>query len=120
MSTVHVLDQSNGEYRCVIHFPVPGGSNSAGFTWKAVALSAGIAGATRLVVGTGPGQITAAEQAQIVAGDVVEFETTLRAESGGLTGALLAVTVDGLVANAITDFQAKLAREFKWYGATRP
>lgn len=119
MSTVHVLEQNNGEFRCVLHFAVPAGNNSAGLTWKAVGLASGRTGTTRLTEGTGPGQITTSEKAQVVSGDVVEFESMLRAESGGLTGALLGATVDAMATAAIAAYQAEFARTFKWYGAVR-
>lgn len=121
MASVHILSQSSdNEFQCVIHFPAPSGSNSAGLSWKSVLLASGLAGSTRLVEGTGPGQITAAEKAQVLAGDVIEFETVLRIESGGSTSLQIGVTIDALVANALADHARKVMSQLRRYGATRP
>jgi len=119
MSTVHVLDRSATGYRCFIHFTVPTGSNSAGVTWKAAGLAAGVLGSTKMVEGVGAGQISTAEKALVVTGDTVEFEAIIEAETGGTSGAQLGATVDAIAVTKIAEYQAVLQAKLKWYGAVR-
>lgn len=75
MSNIHVL-AGNGSnlYTAVIHIPTPVGNNSAGVSWATALVNSGMA-KTVMTVGTGPGQILAAEKAQIDAGTVIETVT---------------------------------------------
>lgn len=111
MAKLHVLAcDDKGVYRGVVHYATPAGSNSVGVSWKAAALAAGLAGTTSLVEGTGPGQITTAEKAQVVAGDVIEIPISLVSETVGGAGA----EADA----AISNHQRHLAKVLKYFGFT--
>ena len=115
MAKIHILEcDDDGNYRMVIHSPVPVGNNAAGISWKTAGLAAGKLGASILAAGTGPGQIAAAEQASIAGGDLMETMATVKAESGGATVA----SINDLADRAITDRRATLARQLKYYGFT--
>lgn len=116
MAKIHILDQHGmDDFRVILHFPVPPGSNSAAKTWKSVMLACGRTGATAMVEGIGPGQITAAEKATIVSGDTFELVTSIRAmSSGGTTTAVIEAMADTL----INECKAEIARTYKWYGLT--
>ena len=78
MAQVHVLEYADGRFRCVIHTATPSGDNSANIPWATVFLATGRSGRTVLVEGTGPGQITAEEKAQIQAGRCWNLRCRLR------------------------------------------
>ena len=71
MSDIHILEGGNS-YRCVMHFPVPNRTNYAGVNYRAAILGCNLGGKTVLQEGSGPGQISSAEKAQIETGEVVE------------------------------------------------
>jgi hypothetical protein len=109
---VHVLDaQSTSRYRVVLHTPMPVGNNSAGVTWKAAYLAAGLA-VSILPVGSAPGTTTQAEHDAILAGDTIEILGEIPAESGGATSASVTQMADALIASALSVLQARL----RYYG----
>ena len=111
MSKMHVLAADNkGVYNAVAHYPTPAGNNSCGISWKAAGLSSGMIGSTALTEGTGPGQISTAEKASIVAGDVIEVSLTIVSE----TLASATAEVDAAIAN----HQRFLAKSLKYFGFT--
>ena len=116
MAKIHIMEQSGSDdFRVVLHFPVPSGSNSAGKTWKSVMLACGRTGSTSMTEGAGPGQITTVEKATIVAGDTFELQTSIRAMSSG--GGSTAV-VEGMADILINECKTEIARTYKWYGLT--
>jgi len=116
MALIHVLENSDpGGCRCVLHAAVPTGQNAAGFAWKEILLLTGQTRTSCLTEGTGPSQITAAELAQIVAGDVIELSTMIQFESCGGSAA----SVRKLAAKALKQHKETLADRYKYYGATQ-
>ncbi len=74
MADIHV-----GQVREIIfHFDVPGGTNDVGVAWSTALVNSGRGGTTRMVEGTGAGQITTAEKAQIEAGTRFEYSYPLK------------------------------------------
>lgn len=114
MSKIHILKGNNKEYRAVLHFATPSGSNSAGKSWKDCALEGGI-GATILPEGDGVGQITAVEKASIVAGDVIEISDSILVESGDASVASLNEMANKLIDSTKESMQIK----YKYYGYTQ-
>lgn len=118
MAQVHVLEHSEGRFRILIHTATPAGNNSAGFAWSVLLLQRGYSGRTAMTEGTGPGQITPEEKAEIVAGTLLEFELRLEADPA-LTGAelqtLLQAQAPGLIAAQLAQWQ----QELRFWGATR-
>lgn len=127
MSKIHVLSADNeGNYRVAIHAAMVSGDNSAGKSWKSCWLESNKAKNTKqfsadvdiipvtssLIVGTDPGNITAAELVDVEAGDVIEILSGIKAESGGASSASLNALVDEVV----VDFKARMQAELKYYG----
>lgn len=115
MSKIHVLKNiGSGMYEVVVHTPMPGGNNSAGFSWQSVWVNAGY-NTTRLTTGVGPGHISALEAADVADGSVIELFFTMPAESGGATPQSLNEMVDAFVQERL----ANLAQTLKYYGYTQ-
>jgi hypothetical protein len=113
MSKIHVLEANGDYYRIVLHFNIPGGSNTAGVSWQNV--MATVQTGSVLPEGTGPGEISTAELASIVAGTVGEHIANLRLKSGGTTTANLNALVD----KVINDHLAALQVRYEYYGFTQ-
>lgn len=112
MSKIHILESDNSHsYKVAIHFATPAGTNPCGFSWKECGLNSGFIGATSLVVGTGPGNITQAEHDSIIAGNTVEI---LMSVSPGLTPSNAAV--EALCDILIAAWNEDTARVLKYYG----
>lgn len=117
MSDYHVLEQDGYHLRVIHHFAMPAGNNAVGVSWKAAGLAAGVLGTTRLVEGTGPGQITTAEKAQITAGDVVEIEVIV-AIARTLTPAQTLAAITAQATLAATQFSTEMQARLRLYGGT--
>lgn len=116
MSKIHVLSaDTNGNYQIVIHTNTPAGNNSAGISWVTAGLNAGLLGISVMAVGTGAGQITTAEKANVTAGTVIEIVINIPAESGGATSASLDNMVNQIITQRIND----LAKQLKYFGYTQ-
>jgi hypothetical protein len=121
---VHVLTaDKNGNYRVVKHEAIPGGNNLAGVTWKSAYIEwkktrnedGTISSVdSMLTEGTGTGQITAAERAQVRSGDVMEIVFPIPARQ-----AVSSARVTEEVSAKVTEYLANLAVTLKWYGYTQ-
>jgi hypothetical protein len=116
MAALHVLEGDGIRYRVVAHTATPAGNNTAGNSWKNCLLSAGL-NTTTLAEGVGVGQITAAEKAQVVAGDVIEMVFTIDVPTVGTNGNKL-VAVQNAVAKMQADYLAQLQERFRYFGYT--
>ena len=114
MSALHILDQDNGQFRCVAHQAVPEGSNTAGVTWKNVILGAGL-NVTFMTEGTLPGQISTAEKAQVAAGDVVEAAFTIPLHSGGTSNA----QIDAYTLAEFNNWANAMKLKYAYFGKVR-
>jgi len=114
MSALHILDQDNGQFRCVAHQAVPAGSNVAGVTWKTVILGAGL-NVTSMTEGTLPGQISAAEKAQITEGDIVEAAFTVPLHAGGTTNA----QIDAVALAEFAKWRDAMQLKYAYFGKVR-
>lgn len=112
---LHVLDgdENTGRVRAVIHVAVPTGSNAANVAWKDALLASGRTGSTVLATGAAPYQITTAERALVVAGDLAEIVAYIP-----LRG-LNAAEQDEHVTEAIRQWREDVRRELKHFGAAR-
>ena len=104
---------TSGNCKVILHAAVPAGNNAIGNTWKATLIAAG-RNVTSMVEGTGIGQITTAEKASIVAGDVIEISGTIPTSMIAQGATAIGVFADVLIANAI----AKIGQEWNYYGWT--
>jgi len=116
MSKVHVLNSdTSGNFNVVLHTAVVAGNNSAGKSWKNCMLNSGRAGTTVLLEGTGPGQITTAEKAQVTSGDVWEMQTTITVDVN-LSGQALLNLATELCDAFIAEYKTRMQRELKYFG----
>jgi hypothetical protein len=77
MAKIHSFSSdTSGNCRVVIHAAIPSGNNAVGQSWKACWIAAG-RNVTVLPEGTGLGQITPAEKASVLAGDLIEFASEI-------------------------------------------
>lgn len=113
MSKVHILEFNNYSCKIAIHFPVPTGTNSAGFSWKAVGLSSSQTGTTILIMGNDPGEITQAEYDSIINGDTVEI---IKQIDPGLTPSN--ISVNKICDVLISMWKQDMANNLKYYGHT--
>lgn len=103
----------NGNYNCVIHYPTPLGNNSAGVSWVNVLAAAGLNTSVLTASATPSGwQQTTTEHDDVVAGNTREIVRTIKIDSAAANAA----SVTALVAKEISDDQALLARQYKWFG----
>lgn len=75
MASIHILDGDGTNYRVVCHVTTPAGNNASGISWATALVNSGRITSV-LPTGTGSGQITAAELAQIAAGTTLELVVT--------------------------------------------
>ncbi|HSW46505.1 MAG TPA: hypothetical protein VLM89_13135 [Phycisphaerae bacterium] len=115
MSKVHAFTgDTSGGCRVILHTAMPAGNNLVGRTWKSCWIAAG-RNTTSMVEGNGIGQISAAEKAQVVAGDVIELSGEVPLSVVGQGTAAVSAFADALVATRL----GSLANEFNYYGHTQ-
>lgn len=122
MSLLHILNavDPNAQpnlYRAVCHIPTSTGTNSAGMLWTDVVINSGL-NITSLSVGTGAGQISSSEKADIDAGRVTEVHVTIM-DNPTLASSLRLAFIDSQTATVVSEIQANYARQYRWYGLTR-
>ncbi len=115
MADMHVLAGTGGRWRVVMHFPVPGGNNTAGVPWSDAVKNSDAGGSTSLPDGDGTGgTISATEKTAVEAGTILEHTGDFRVESGGSVQA----TLREFYAKEKTDITAQLQRRLRYFGAT--
>lgn len=118
MSTLHVLENTGQPnlYRIILHQATPAGNNSAGVTWVSALANFGVK--TRMLIGTGPGQITSAEAADVAAGITLEGEFFFQ-DNPADNAAARNAALDAHATRYLAELQAAIAVKLKWFGATR-
>jgi len=118
MARIHILEGSGQNvYTVVVHGAVPAGNNVAGFPWSDCINNSGH-NTTSMTVGTGPGQITNAEQNQIAAGTLVEGVAQWQNDPAW-TQAERAANLDLMATRLIADLLADLQTRLRVWGLTR-
>lgn len=118
MPKIHILSGSpNGTYTAVVHIATPAGNNSSGVLWSDALKNSGL-NKTVMPVGTGPGQITSAEQTQITNGTLIEGVMQWQ-DDPAMNNTQRLADLD-LRATQLTDeLLARYAVELKYFGITR-
>lgn len=116
MSKIHVVAANGDGYQVYIHTSMLAGANLVANSWSACFVSAYSPG-TRMTVGTGIGQITSSEAAQVAAGAVLEIPATMQANGDGTapTTTQINSSADAIIAAKFLDIQAQL----KYFGYTQ-
>ncbi len=118
MADIHVLaGDGKSRWSIVAHFAVPDASNSVSVNWRTALVNSGLGGSS-LIEGTGAGQITAAELAQVNAGALFEHHFQFLAESGGSSNLELQAALRSEYAKHETAVLASLQRRLKYFGHT--
>lgn len=122
MSRLHVFEavgqQQPNVYRVILHETTPAGINSAGVTWVAALAGSGAA-RTRMTEGTGAGQITTAEKAQVESGNVVEGEFYFQ-DNPTDNPTQRNAALDAHATRYLAELEADISVRLKWFGASRP
>jgi hypothetical protein len=119
MADIHVMTTDNdGQARVVFHYPVAEADNEAKCAYRASLVNSGAGGASALAEGTGPGQISAAEKAQIAAGEVYEHAVTIPILSGGSTPEQVQATLRHFYVREKPAAMADIERRLRHYGQT--
>lgn len=137
MSGEHVFEKSGRLTRVVIHVAMPGGNNNVGVSWADVLEKEGLskkttlATSTKTMVDSGEvdgegnpimveeemveaGQISDAERADILAGDVLEFEDRVKLPPDPTAAAL-----NKLSTGSWADWSGSMADKYRNYGHTQ-
>ena len=84
MADMHILTGDGATWNIVGHFAVPDQTNEANINYRTAIVNSGLGGATVLSDGDGSGgSISAAEKAQIEAGELYERAFSVRLEANG-------------------------------------
>lgn len=119
MADIHTLTRDgDGQTRLVFHFPVPDIDNSVGVNYRIALVNSGLGGMSSLTEGTGAGQISSAELAQIAAGELYEHSISVPVESGGTSGPQLLATVRKFYLKAKDNVLNGLQQRLKYFGYT--
>lgn len=127
MARMHILEQSQPNvFNVIVHAPTPAGNNGAGLAWSAVVAAAQtrlnrdgvVVGPTSaMLTGTGPGQITAAEAAEIAAGTVIEA-TFQWGDDPAWTNAQRLADLNTRATQAVNEVLANYAARLRQFGRT--
>lgn len=118
MSDIHILEGVGNKWRVVMHFAIPNVNNAVGVNYRTALVNSGLGGTTILPEGTGAGDISTGELAQVTAGEVYEYTAHLLIETGGSGAsqvAMLTTEYNRLSSAVIATLQNKL----KYYGYTQ-
>lgn len=119
MADIHVLGGDGVDrWTLVFHFAVPDANNVVLVNYRTALVNSGLGGTTSMMEGTGPGQITTAELAQIVAGELFEHSISPPLESGATDNTEMLAAARAMYARDETQELAKLQRRLKYFGYT--
>ena len=108
-------DPSANTVDVVFHIPIPQANNRAGKSYRTALVKSGIGGQTVMPVGTADGEMTAAEKAQIDAGEIFEVRETIYTHPGE-NATQLRAKVDARYTELVTKVQAELQRRLTYWG----
>ena len=119
MADIHVLvGDREGYWTLICHYQVPDVLNQVGVGYRAALIASGLGGSSRMSEGDGPGQIAAAELAQIEAGELYEHAMRWPAESGATNNAELVASARAEYTRAEARVTAELLQRLRYFGWT--
>jgi hypothetical protein len=118
VADIHVLTGSSDRWRAVFHIAVPNQGNSVSVNYRTALVNSGVGATTVMTEGSGPGQITTAEKAQIEAGEVYEDVVEFALESGGTSVPQQRTALRAIYATRKTNAIAELQHQLKYFGHT--
>ena len=119
MADIHVLAGDGvGSWTLLCHYAVPDTSNSVGVSYRTALVVSGIGGASVMVEGTEPWEISPAENAQVAAGAVYEHSIAFLAESGATDNAEMLAAAREAYARDEPRLWNRLQKRLRYYGYT--
>ena len=117
MSDIHILTgDGRGEWTVVCHYPIADVTNQVSVSYRTALVNSGLGGTSALTEGTGPGQISTAELAQVAAGELYEHRFSFPAESGATNNAELLAAVRAEYARHQDRVVVGLQKRLRYYG----
>lgn len=111
-------DEAGNGLTVIFHIPIPTGNNRAGLSYRAAIVASGVGGMTSMQTGTTAGKITAAELAQIQAGEIYEHVEPFFTSPGEAANALRD-RVDLRYTALLAIVPARLQRQLTYWGFDR-
>ena len=116
---IHVLTGDGlGVWTLAFHFAVADADNEVGVNYRTALINSGLGGTSAMAEGTGAGQITTAELAQVAAGELYEYSISVPLESGATNNAEMLATARAMYARDETRVLAALQKRLRYYGYT--
>jgi hypothetical protein len=117
MADIHILNgDGGGSWTYVFHVAVPDTTNAVSVSYRTALVNSSLGGVSVMDEGTGPGQITTAELAQLAAGELFEFSRGWLAESGATNNAQLLVNLRAEYVRVTPLVLSQLQNRLKYYG----
>jgi len=117
MADIHTLTGGHNSWRVVMHFPVPDVNNEASVNYRIALANSGLSD-TVMTTGTGPGQITSEEAAEIAAGAVYEHVVDFRLEGNGYSAVAIRDAVRSKYLSEKIRITLNLQNKLKYFGYT--
>src|SRR5262245_64243657 len=105
-------------YEVIFHIPVPAGNNRAGVAYPVALIGSGRGGTTVMKEGTGQGEITAAEKAQIESGTIYEVTEPFATNPGEAMN-VARNRIDARFNQLLIEVPAKLQNALAYWGYDR-
>lgn len=119
MADIHVLlGDGIDKWTLVFHFAIASANNAVSINYRTALVNSGLGGTSSMVEGSGAGEITTAELAQVAAGELFEHRLSLPLESGATDNAEMLASARAMYARDETRIVAELQRRLKYYGFT--
>jgi hypothetical protein len=117
MPDIHILAGDGlNQWTVVCHYPIAEADNEVSVSYRTALVNSGLGGTSALAEGTGPGQISTAELAQVEAGELFEYTLSFPAESGATNNAELLAAVRAEYARHETRVINALQKRLRYYG----
>ena len=119
MSDIHILSgDGKGRWNVIFHFAVADANNAVSVNYRTALVNSGFGGTTSMTEGVGAGQISTAEKAQVEAGELYEYGTSLLVETGGTAALELQAMIRAEYTRLNTQIINDLQKRLKYFGHT--
>lgn len=108
-------DSDGNSFEVIFHITLPSANNRVGVNYRTAVVKSGIGGKTSMTTGATSGEITAAEKAQIDAGEL--FEVSERIDTyPGETAGQLRTRIDARYTVLVATLPGRLQRMLTYWG----
>ena len=117
MADIHILTGDGRDvWTYVFHYAVPDTTNAVSVSYRTALVNSELGGASTMTEGTGDGQITTAELAQITGGELFEYSRGWLAESGATNNTELLANVRAEYVRLESIVLSSLQKRLRYYG----